>query len=173
VAVLGAWRRLCWREALQRCGSWRSYAAAACWYGGGLWGSYTGASGAPSGGGEFGNARWWPCACFKWRMAGVATRRLKELLRRGGVAAGGLLRCVPAEPWWHCWLWLSGVRVNDAVEAWWAMLGHLLLVADTLSGGICMASGENLAAVTPLGATLLLGGVDLITAVPSFRREVL
>jgi hypothetical protein len=53
------------------------------------------------------------------------------------------------------------------------VLGHLLLLADTLPGGVCMASSESLAAVTPLGATLLLGGVDMMTALPSLRWEVL
>ena len=39
-------------------------------------------------------------------------------------------------------------------------------------GGVCITSGESLAKVTPLGATLL-GGTDLMTALPSLRREVL
>jgi hypothetical protein len=129
-----------------------------------MWGSCIGAGGAPGGGGEFGKVRW-------WRMASAAARRFGELLCRGGAAAGGLLECVPAAPWWRCWLRLSGYA--SATPVWWAALGHLLLLADTLPSGVCMASGESLAAVTPSGATLLLGGVDLMTALPSPRREVL
>jgi hypothetical protein len=106
-------------------------------------------------------------------MAGALARRLGELLRDGGMAAGGLLGCVPTAPWWRSLAAPERVCISDAVEAWWAVLGHLLLLTDTLLGGVCMASGESLAMVTPLGATILLEGEDLMTALPSLRWEVL
>lgn len=118
---------------------------------------------APGGGGEFGEAigghvlvsrggwpvrqcgglerllRAWWCGC-RWSAQMCASSAVVVLLAAAE-------RCASATPWRR-----SGQR--------WATS---LLLADTLPSGVCMASGESFAMVTPLGATFLLGDVDLMT----------